>query len=159
MGVRGPVPKRSEERLSKDATRNAAVDRSPSGTADPVEAPPENPNWHSLAKSWYRSLQHSGMKRYYEPSDWVQASLIADVISNELKEKYVGIDKMGNPIFVTAPMNPQTLAGILKASTALGVTEGDRRRMGVEMTRAQHEKEQDAKILSIVRDEEDAAFG
>lgn len=160
MGTRGPVPKRSSERLTKDPTRNERVSHAPSGTSAPVEAPPENPNWHHLAKSWYRSLQHSGMARFYEPSDWVQAALIANTISDELQEKFVGMSKeTGDPVFTSAPMNPQTLAGILKASATLGVTEGDRRRMGVELTRADHEAQQDAKILSIVRDEEDAAFG
>mgnify|MGYP003581828905 FL=1 len=159
MGMRGPTPKRNEERLSKDAN-NRALDEAPSATAGPVPAPPLPPGLDPLAVWWYECIAASGESQFFEPSDWAQAVLIARVISDELGEQVVGIDvKSGVPIYATAPMAPAALGQVLKASGVLGITEGDRRRMGIQLTRSGAEEEREAQILHLVRDEEDQAFG
>ena len=35
-------------------------------------------------KDWFRALKQSGQARFYEPSDWQTARLLAEVMSQEL---------------------------------------------------------------------------
>lgn len=154
---RGPIPKRNAERLTKDTKRRNQ--EAPSATANPVPAPRANPEWHPIARAWYNSLAASGMAQFYEPSDWAMAIVGAETVSRELEEKYLGANPGDGPIYGHAPMNPQSLNALLKLSGVLGMTEGDRRRLGVELTRTNHEAEQEAQILHLVKTEEDEAFG
>lgn len=114
---RGPVPKRSEDRVRRAADLH--TDRVPAGADEPVEAPPLREGLHPLAVEWYESLARSGQSRFYEPSDWAAAMVLAEAI-----------DQYGR--------RPQStmLANILTGFQTLLVTEGDRRRMRLELIRA-----------------------
>lgn len=157
MGDRGPVPKRSVERLGHRAKGDRPT-QAASGVREPVPAPPARDDWHEIARHWYESLAYSGQARFYEPSDWMTAIVIAEQISRELGEKYLGMTETG-PHYGTAPISGQSLSGILKGMTALLATEGDRRRAQLELTRAANEAEENATILELVKTEEDEAFG
>lgn len=119
MGNRGPVNKpkgqlhghRSKEEL-------ADVDRAPA--AEHVEVPEPEPGWHEIARKWFVALGESGQAVFYEPSDWAEARLIAEVMSRALEA-----DKVNGPL----------LAALQAGSTRLLATEGDRRRMRVELQR------------------------
>lgn len=160
MGSRGPIPKRSEAKLGhhKDTTEKAAA-----GSHLLVIGPEPNPHWHPIAKQWYLSLQESGQARYYEPSDWMTAVLCAEQVSRELDpQKYLGIQQgaNGGPIYGAAPIPGSSLAAIRAIMASLLTTEGERRRVELELQRkGDGEAEQQAQILSIVRDEAKDAFG
>lgn len=48
----------------------------------PVKPPRADPKWHPAAKKWWRTLRaDEGVTRYYEPSDWAYAALIAHLLS------------------------------------------------------------------------------
>lgn len=159
MGVRGPVPKRTEELLGHRSKEElAGVTRVPRDAAA-VPRPEPNPNWHSIAKSWYMSLGHSGQSDFYEPSDWMTAVWLADQMSQHLQEKPLGVTKDGEVVYGTAPMSGQEIQAFLKGMTSLLATEGDRRRAAIELGRRKSEEDEDATILHLVRDEEEAAFG
>jgi hypothetical protein len=102
-----------------------------------VEVPKPNSKWHPIAKRWFESLAMSGQSRkYYEPSDWATAYLIAESMSRDLKPQVVGInEETGEPVMAVIPLKGASLAAYLKAFTALLVTEGDRRRARVELER------------------------
>jgi hypothetical protein len=136
MGARGPVGKRSDQRLGHRAKAEMdEVDKIPATPVRPTSPEPEE-KWHPLAKRWYESLAASGQSVFYEPSDWATAVLIAESISRDLKPQFVGLnEESGEPIFESIPMKGASLAGYLKAMTALVVTEGDRRRAGIELQR------------------------
>lgn len=152
MGERGPVPKRSDQRRRKNKT--AAQKKAEAAAAAAKAGPPKSPKkpppaaglakppaakatWHPAAKAWYAALKNSGQSNFYEPSDWAVAYLIAESISRDLKPQVVGINEQtGKPVMSTIPMKGASLSAYLKAMTSLLVTEGDRRRAGLELERA-----------------------
>lgn len=153
MGVHGPIPKRSEERrrVNKPETPQDRVE-----TTGPVAIPPANPRWHPVAKRIYESLEHSGQAKFYEPSDWAAAYLLAEALSRDLKPQALGVSIItGRVVRATVPLKGASFAAYLKAFAALGVTEGDRRRIGIEIDRKPA-----AKLAPVsVMDEYRAALG
>lgn len=121
----GPPPKRSDQRRRRnkpdESQPNLTVvkDEAPRPV---VKAPRVSPSWHPLMKDWFRSLKQSGQARFYEPSDWQTARLLAEVMSQELN----------NGEGVKASM----LAEFNRAAASLMTTEGERRRLRVELQAA-----------------------
>jgi hypothetical protein len=92
--------------------------------------------WHPVAKHWYDSLPASGQHVFYEPSDWATAFVIAESISRELHPQPV-YDKEGIEVArVARPPKGASMAAWLKGMSSLLVTEGDRRRLQIELTAA-----------------------
>jgi hypothetical protein len=80
----------------------------------------ESEEWHPLARDWYRSLADSGQSRWYEPSDWQTARILADLLSKALRSRKV-----------TAALIERWQVG----ATELLTTEGARRRVRLELER------------------------
>ena len=116
MGARGPVPKRSTERIRRNADAKAAKVT----MAGRVTRPHAPRSWHPRARAWFRSLGDSGQAQFYEPSDWQLAAVLAELLS-----KYLASSRP------SAELLKAWLAGIDK----LGATEGSRRRMRIEIDR------------------------
>ncbi|WP_411708117.1 hypothetical protein ACLI1L_000798 [Corynebacterium sp. LaCa117] len=121
----GPPPKRSDQRRR----RNKPDESQPKLTVvkddaprPVVKAPRVSPSWHPLMKDWFRSLKESRQAMFYEPSDWQTARLLAEVMSQELN----------NGEGVKASM----LAEFNRAAASLMTTEGERRRLRVELQAA-----------------------
>ena len=154
MAAHGPVPKRKEElrRRNKPETPIDKVD-----AVGPVTIPSADSKWHPIARRIYESLKPSGQSKFYEPSDWAAAYLLAESMSRDLKPQMVAFDEVkGKVIRACVPLKGASLAAYLKAFAALGVTEGDRRRMGVEIDRKPPEPE----LASVsVMDNYRAAYG
>lgn len=152
MGERGPVGKRSTQKLGHP-TKAAAVqkiDKSPAAATVPV--PNGEPEWHPIAAAWFESLKVSGQARWYEPSDWAQAVLVTESISRDLKPQFVGFQSTGRdeqePLYETIPLKGASLAAYLKAMGNLLTTEGDRRRAQLELQRAVHVDEDEAAAVA-----------
>ena len=118
MGQRGPVPKRKAEVMGHKAERDMQVDTVviESGIVPPPDLMLDDLD--PFAVAWYESLKESGQARFYEPSDWMTAQLLAKAIS----------DTMGRP-------SAMMLSTIFSGMSGLGVLEGDRRRMRIELER------------------------
>jgi hypothetical protein len=127
----GPVPKRSEERTRRNKPENEGGVSLSKGEKVPYKVPPVDSQWHPRAKQWYRSLSRSGMREYYELSDYEMARVLCDALTEYYKRP-------------TAMM----LATILQGMTSLGVTEGERRRMRIELEKPK-ENETSASIVAI----------
>lgn len=97
--------------------------------------PRPDPKWHNVAKRWFNSLKLSGQSVYYEPSDWATAFLIAESISRDLEPQFVGFTEDGDVIKEQLPLKGASLTAYLRAMSALMVTEGDRRRVRLELER------------------------
>jgi hypothetical protein len=115
----GPVPKRSEERIRRN------IDPTP---IDKVQAygavvqPPlaiDNP--HPLVIDFYHSLGESAQSKYFEPSDWQYARIVCDYLNQELR--------------FGGKRSAQMLAAINSMLVDLLVTEGQRRRVRMEVER------------------------
>jgi hypothetical protein len=119
MGSRGPVPKRSDRRLGhvtkaeKEAVTHASAGSAPA-------APQPDPEWHSVAQEWFRSLAESGQAQFYEASDWATARYVAEGMSRNLDG---------------GRFSAQLFAAVNSAMSNLLVTEGDRRRVRLELQR------------------------
>jgi hypothetical protein len=163
-GTRGPIGKRSEERRRRNLP-DKPVDRVAIGgdvddlfgpdlpdervetrleaelPAKPVAMPEADEHWHPIAKMVYESLPESGQSMFFEPSDWAAAYLVCESISRDLEEQVVGTTETGQVIKDFIPMKGASLAAYTKILGELGMTEGARRRLSIELTRAKPEKE------------------
>lgn len=131
-GAGGPPPKRSEQRRRAN---KAVVPVDTAAGAARVEEPAANSKWHPVAKRWFESLGRSGQSVFYEPSDWATAYLVAESISRELKPQPIGNTEDGQPVMATLPPKGASLSAWLRAMTVLMATEGDRRRLRLELSR------------------------
>jgi hypothetical protein len=118
-GTRGPVPKRSSQRRRQNKPESPVT--AGKGAAD-VSVPDPEEHWHPLATAWYESLAESGQAHWYEPSDWATAKYIAEAMSRNL--------------LAGAKFSSVLFASVLSGMSNLLVTEGDRRRVRVELERA-----------------------
>lgn len=119
-GAGGPVPKRSDQRRR---TNKPVIPLTHAVAGSVASQPAPQADWHPLAADWYRSLADSGQSRFYEPSDWALARVIAESMSRELTS--------------LGPVPASAIASWLRAMTVLLATEGDRRRLSLELKRAE----------------------
>jgi hypothetical protein len=82
------------------------------------EGLPEEAQWHPLARDWYRSLAASAQARFYQPSDWQTARVLAEALTRALRG---------------AKINAALFARWQTGATELLTTEGSRRRMQMEI--------------------------
>ena len=140
MPSHGPVPKRSDDRRRRNKPAAGAITTADAGATSDVVAPPADPDWHPVAAQLYAALADSGQSRWYEPSDWGMAYLVAESMSRDLNPQFVGFAQTGigqtEAEFQTIPLKGASLAAYLKAMSNLLATEGDRRRVSIELRRA-----------------------
>jgi hypothetical protein len=123
MGTRGPVGKRSDQKHGhRTKAEQAGVVKAPSGAQG--AAPKPNAKWHPTARRWFTSLAESGQSVFYEPSDWATAYYVAEAMSLNLRQ-----GKFSAVLF----------SAVLSGASSLMVTEGDRRRLKLELERGQSE--------------------
>lgn len=116
MGTRGPVPKRSEDRQRRNDTGPVARGLG----AENVKQPRADAAWHPIAKRLWKAMGQSGQASFYEPSDWAVAySLMEDLSDYKMSRRRSG----------------QMLQTIMSSLAALLLTEGDRRRVQMELER------------------------
>jgi len=139
---RGPVPKKESERRRRNKTTEGGdsieveVINLDETIAGEVEVPAVDPSWHPLARHFYESLAKSGQAIWLEPSDWAVAAVLAESLSRDLNPQPIGInEETGKPVMATVPLKGSSLSSYLKAFSALLVTEGDRRRLRIELER------------------------
>ena len=148
---RGPVPARSQARRRRNKTdENGESIEVDEVELDPEEFPefepkPANPDWHPAARAMWDAACESGQTIFWEPSDWAILALTCSQISQEYADDLI-IEKVKRPmlggegggeelVYGSRPMPAGKFAAILKAFSALGMTEGDRRRMRMELNR------------------------
>lgn len=149
----GPVPKRSSERRRRNVD---AVEIETLNTAlikdTPVQVPKADPEWHEAVTLWYESLARSAQSVFYEPSDWATAYLLAETTSRALGDTFLGMqheyDEKGaiiseSPLYGPQPIKGGELSAILKGMTSLLTTEGERRRVRLEIERSQQKLGED----------------
>lgn len=135
----GPVPKRSSERRRRNKEGGEITKLK---VSNPTYDQPKPDNlWHKLAKNWYLSLAESGQAHYYSPSDWQHAYLVADILSRELD----AADEKGKALRAVM------LQTIFTEMGNLLTTEGQRRRLRLELERADREdKKAKGEVVSLM---------
>lgn len=122
MGARGPVPERKDNLLghrSKDELDGNTVTRVRIPTK--VSIPQHEKDWHPIAIRIYRSVKQSGQSQYFEPSDWAML--------------YFACDELTHYMSPAGKRSAMKLAQILQLFSSLLMTEGDRRRVAMEIDR------------------------
>lgn len=170
MGQRGPAPKRSEERRrrNKDGVETTTVDIAELISQD-VVIPEADENWEELTITYWESFQRSGQAVFYEPSDWMTAYMLMEVLDRWLKPQDVRVGEYrpgaqeGGEVEYTfeakiIPIPGNVLSSILKGLTSLMATEGDRRRLSVELERkkAREEAASGGTVTSITKSRAEA---
>lgn len=120
MGTRGPIPKRSEERIRRNKLE-VPIDKVPAiGPVDVPELGFIDP--HPLVIDLYRSMSESAQAKYFEPSDWQYAKFTLHFADQLLK---------------SPRPSSQLLAAVNSMLTDLLVSEGSRRRVRLEIERSE----------------------
>lgn len=114
----GPVPNHSDD-LSRPRSRRNPDNVVTKGVRKPVVKPPGRDTWEPFVKEFYDSLGSSGQSDFYQESDWHYARLVCD----QLDAHYVSGMRSG-----------QMFQSIMAAMTSLLATEGERRRVKIELT-------------------------
>lgn len=123
----GPIPKRTEERTRRNTTTESGTSNQVTkGVATSVSWPKADPAWDDFTKDWYNGLKKSGMSDYYQQSDVAMARIIANEMSIYQRD---------------SRRSSMMFAALMTAMTGLGVTEGERRRMRIELEAPKEQKD------------------
>lgn len=130
----GPVPKREDERIRRNEPEIPVEKIEATGK---VVAPPLNLPFGAdeMVVSFYTSLQLSAFAQYYEPSDWEYARLACFIMQT----------------IVTSPRpSAEMFKALQTALSNLLVTEGDRRRLRIEISRNTEKKQLDDDMTQVI---------
>jgi hypothetical protein len=134
MAAPGPIPKRSSQRRRTNSPAPEKVTGKPAARGT-FTVPLADGSWHPTAKKWYQSLRYSGQSAFYEASDWMEAYVAAEVLSAMLTA-----EKLSAMLFASWSSHTARLL----------VTEGDRRRMRIELEKpGKTDPDRDAGVASM----------
>lgn len=146
MGKRGPVPNRTEDLARPRERKGGDVESVTNGTLRPVEWPEPDPDWHPIALMVWEGLRKSGQADFYQQSDIAYAYSVCEDLSH-YKQGSKGVDRETGELYNKA-RSGQMLTAIMSALSNLLVTEGDRRRVRIELQSPEPEQES-AAVLAI----------
>ena len=136
----GPIPNREADLARPRERKSGDVQSVTKGTLRPVKVPRAPSGWHPIAKRLFNSLKTSGQADFYQNSDWAFAYSLCDDLSY-YKKPFV--DRNGVEYH---KRSGQMLQAIYSALERLLVTEGDRRRVRIEL----HEPEDDSTPAAVL---------
>lgn len=122
------IPNRTED-LSpagerKRKSRGVTMTR---GKSNPASIPLPDPEWHNVARMMWDSTAESGGAAYFESSDYATLYFLCDQIHYVYRTTGAGESRNRSPELIKA---------ILAGLGNLLVTEGDRRKLHVELQKA-----------------------
>ncbi|WP_405799486.1 hypothetical protein [Streptomyces sp. NBC_01506] len=133
MGARGPIPNREEDLARPRSRKGTDEQDAKKGLMRKVTVPRADPEWHPIAKQLYDSLKKSGQADFYQQSDWAYAYALCDDLSHYKK---------------SGKRSAQMAQTLYSALGNLLVTEGDRRRVRLELQEPEAEMTS-ASVLAI----------
>jgi hypothetical protein len=141
----GPIPNRSDN-LSRERDANRAGNATlTKGTMRKVTKPRIPGDWDPIAKMVWKSVVNSGQSDFYQSSDYAMLYMILDEYN---AYRTIGVDKHGDP-YPTHKLSGQMFQTIMSALVDLGLSEGSRRRMRIELEKAEDEKSVPASVTAI----------
>ena len=124
----GPVPNRESDLARPRERKGKDIVSVTKGEARPVSIPRVDPAWHPIAKMLWESLKKSGQADFYQQSDWAFAYSLCEDLS---MYKSPLVNRDGEEYH---KRSGQMLQTIYSAMERLLVTEGDRRRVRIELS-------------------------
>ncbi|WP_458574190.1 phage terminase small subunit [Mycobacteroides abscessus] len=143
IGTRGPIPKREDQRVRRNATEIPTDKVKALGKVPVPDLGIENP--HPFVVEFYESIRQSAQSNYYEPSDWQFARLTMYALNEELNAVYQSGDNKGKK----KPLGVMKLQVINQMMSTLLLTEGDRRRVRMEIERNAAPTAEGGKVLTM----------
>lgn len=139
MGVRGPIPKRDEERVRRNIPEDPTVTIKMPGVVSIPDLGDVSHlgETHPLVVEMYDAMRESASVKFFEPTDWAFARLALYTLNQEL----IAAQHNGKPV------GAMKLTAINQMLSALLLTEGDRRRARLEIERAPAESS--GKVLDV----------
>ena len=124
MATKGPIPKRSDQKHGhRTQAERDSISKIPVSAVDTITGPELGLNEPDpLAQDWYEGLRKSPQAIYFQPSDWAQARVWAELLSRALKQ-----GERPSAVLIAAWSS---------GAAELMTTEGARRRMRVELERS-----------------------
>jgi len=126
----GPIPNREDDLARPRERKGSDQQAVKRGELRPVVVPHADKEWHPIATKLYNSLKSSGQADFMQNSDWAFAYSLCEDLSVYKK---------------SGKRSGQMLQTIYSAMSNLLVTEGDRRRVRVEL----HEPEEEGTPASV----------
>lgn len=176
----GPPPKKDAERRRRNKTPdNGGISAIPADVVNldetihrEVVIPQADEDWEPLTKAYWESFACSGQALYYEPSDWMTAYTLMEMLDRWLKPQDVRVGEIrpaqqegGEVTYLFEPkivaMPGATMNSILKGLTDLMATEGGRRKLRLELERksALDAAAEGGTVTDIAKRREDAFRG
>ncbi|AHG23787.1 minor tail protein [Mycobacterium phage EagleEye] len=126
-GTRGPIGKRDEERVRRNTPDSPTETVVVHGAVQIPELGDVSylGETHPLIEDLYDSIKKSAAVKYYEPTDWQIARLTLYTLNEEL----IAARHQGKPV------GAMKLTAINQMLSSLLLTEGDRRRVRLEIER------------------------
>lgn len=131
-----PAVRKREEELARPRERKGGdVQPVTHGDLKPVTwDKPADPQWHEIARDIYESARTSGQADYYQDSDWAVLYWLCSEISYHITPQ-TWIDKDTGEERTKA-RSGQYLASIMSSLNSLILTEGERRKVRIELQKA-----------------------
>lgn len=132
----GPIPKRSTERTRNNKTGEDGLEIK-RGVAQPYEWTDPSFDWEKPIQRYYESFQKSGMAAYFQQTDVEQLWMACEWMNRQWAS--------GRP-------SAMILQEAMKMTDGLGATEGERRRLKIELDKPKVDDsadKYDAKITDI----------
>ena len=143
MGSRGPIPKREDQRVRRNEQEIPTEKVVALGKVPVPDLGLENP--HPFVVEFYESIRQSAQSNYYEPSDWQFARLTMYALNEELNAVYQSGDNKGKK----KPLGVMKLQVLNQMMSTLLLTEGDRRRVRMEIERNPGPTAEGGKVLTL----------
>lgn len=149
MGARGPIPNREDDLARPRERGNASDPGVTRGELLPVtwNLDPDE-DWHPIAIRLYLSVRTSGQAAFYQDSDWAILWSLCEDLSH-YKQGSKGYDKETGELY-NKPRSGQMLQAIMSQLNSLLLTEGERRRVRIELQEPE-EDEGKAKLALVTQ--------
>ena len=132
LGISGPIPQPDASLARKRTRKGGEVKPLTIGERRPTRIPRADAKWHPIAKNLFNAVKRSGQSDFYQDSDWwLLYSLCDDLSFYKSNDHY---------------RSGQMLQTIMSSMERLLVTEGDRRRVRIEL----HEADTPKPTLTVV---------
>jgi hypothetical protein len=122
-GTRGPIGIRSDLLRGHGAEKSKKIAKVSAENAKPLVWHDPDPVWTEANVRLYRSLAESAMARFYQQSDAELAYSVISVLDTALK----------TPSRTSGLVNQSAVTACWIALGNLGISEGSRRRLGIEV--------------------------
>lgn len=144
MGSRGPIPER-ESNLARPRERKGSDEQAAKrGQLQPIAIDWQpDPEWSDFTKSIWASASASGMADFYQDTDYAELWFICQEFDRYSKPKVN--TKTGELYY---KQSPEMVKALLTGLSNLGFTEGDRRRIRIELD-APEPEQQSASVTAL----------